>query len=227
MAALLDIDLEQVAQIVERGAGIAELALLLDRGRLGVALGHDQPAQGRAVLSRHLLPYRLAERVAETDPAIGHRVSEKDAPAIFRHLDHAITGPALLVDGGGGAQIDVRTGKCRRSHFLPPVEKMRLPMLERALQRAVVAEADIVRDPFPIVERHARSPVFRSVLYSFPVEACLAAAAIALQRATLADRIRPGKNPVLPGRKPPEDFRRHGLAAGEAQISLHAGQRVG
>jgi len=37
MAAFLDIDLEQIAQIVERRAGLAEAALLLDRGGLGVA----------------------------------------------------------------------------------------------------------------------------------------------------------------------------------------------
>src|ERR1700692_3932846 len=44
MAAFLDIDLEQVAQVVERGRGLAEITLLLDRGRLGVALDHDQAA---------------------------------------------------------------------------------------------------------------------------------------------------------------------------------------
>src|SRR5271154_2415339 len=64
MAAFLDIDLEQVAQIVERRAAQAEQALLLDRSGLGVALGHDQPAQGRTVLARDLLPRLLANGVA-------------------------------------------------------------------------------------------------------------------------------------------------------------------
>jgi hypothetical protein len=32
MAALLDIDLEQVAQVIQRRRGLAEMALLLDRG---------------------------------------------------------------------------------------------------------------------------------------------------------------------------------------------------
>jgi hypothetical protein len=59
MAAFLDIDLEQVAQIVERGRGLAEMALLLDRGRLGVALDHDQAAQHGAMLARDFLPRRL------------------------------------------------------------------------------------------------------------------------------------------------------------------------
>src|SRR6185312_13910806 len=71
MAALLDIDLEEVAQIVERGAGVAEEALLLDRGGLGVTLRHDEAAQGRAVLPRHLLPGRVAELVAEADAPVG------------------------------------------------------------------------------------------------------------------------------------------------------------
>ena len=58
VAAFLDIDLEQVAHVVERGRGLAEMALLLDRGRLGVALDDDQPAQHGAVFARHFLPRR-------------------------------------------------------------------------------------------------------------------------------------------------------------------------
>src|SRR5262249_9937941 len=54
--AFLDVDLEQVAHVVKRGRGLAEMALLLDGGRLGVALDHDQPAQHGAVLPGHLLP---------------------------------------------------------------------------------------------------------------------------------------------------------------------------
>jgi len=103
--------------------------LLLDRSGLGVALGHDQPPQRRAVLARHLQPHRLAQGIAKTDPAVGYRLGEKDAPAVLRHLDHAVARPALLVDRGGGAQIDIGTGKRRRSHFLPPVEEVRLPVL--------------------------------------------------------------------------------------------------
>ena len=45
--ALLDVDLEQVAQVVQARRGGAQVALLLDRGRLGVALDHDQPLQLR------------------------------------------------------------------------------------------------------------------------------------------------------------------------------------
>ena len=78
VAGLLDIDLEQVAQIVERRRGAAEMALLLDRSRLGVALHDDQPPQHRAVFARHLLPGRLALVRAEADRA----VLDRPAPAV-------------------------------------------------------------------------------------------------------------------------------------------------
>ena len=48
----------------------AELTLLLDAGRLGVALDDDQAAQLVAELARHFLPHRLALEVAEADAAI-------------------------------------------------------------------------------------------------------------------------------------------------------------
>ena len=69
VAAFLDIDLEQVAHVVERGRGLAEIALLLDRGRLGVALDHDQAAQHGAVFARHFLPGVLALVRAERNLA--------------------------------------------------------------------------------------------------------------------------------------------------------------
>ena len=66
MPAFLDIDLEHVAHVVERRRGLAEMALLLDRGRLGVALDDDQPAQHGAVFARHLLPDGLAVDAGRT-----------------------------------------------------------------------------------------------------------------------------------------------------------------
>src|SRR5205823_7850902 len=41
--AFLDVHLEEVAKIVERRAGETKMALLLDRGRLGITLRDDQP----------------------------------------------------------------------------------------------------------------------------------------------------------------------------------------
>ena len=115
VAALLDVDLEEVAQVVEARRGEAQAALLLDRGRLGVALDDDQAAQVGAVLAGHLLPHRLAEVVAEGDAAVGLRVGEEDAPAVVGHLDVAEVGPALLADGDGGAQVDVVVLEGRRA----------------------------------------------------------------------------------------------------------------
>jgi len=67
----LDVDLQQVAQVVLARAGQAEVPLLLDAGRLGVALGDDDPPQVGAVLARHVLPGVLAQVVAEVDLAAG------------------------------------------------------------------------------------------------------------------------------------------------------------
>src|SRR6185312_7528463 len=78
--AFLDVDLEEVAQVVEAGRGEAQVALLLDGGGLGIALGHDDAAQVGAVFSRHLLPGVLAEVVAEMDLAVLPAGGEEDAP---------------------------------------------------------------------------------------------------------------------------------------------------
>src|SRR3984957_17732258 len=98
MAAFLDIDLEQIAQIVERGRGLAEMALLLDGGRLGVALDHDQAAKHGAMLARHFLPGRLAKMLAERNDTAFLLRREQDAPAIVRHLDIVELGPTARID---------------------------------------------------------------------------------------------------------------------------------
>src|SRR5262249_8566201 len=70
MPALLDIDLEQVAHVVERWCRLAEMALLFDRSRLGVALDDDEAPQHRAMLARHLLPGRFTVVLTERYPAV-------------------------------------------------------------------------------------------------------------------------------------------------------------
>ena len=77
VTALLDVDLEQVAQVVQAGRGGAEAALLLDARRLGVALDDDEALQLRAVLPGHLLPGRLALVLAEGDAPVGSRSARK------------------------------------------------------------------------------------------------------------------------------------------------------
>ena len=70
VAAFLDVDLEQVAHVVERRRGLAQMALLLDGGRLGIALHDDQPAQRCAMLAGHVLPGLFALGGAEVDLAV-------------------------------------------------------------------------------------------------------------------------------------------------------------
>ena len=152
VAAFLDVDLEQVAQVVERRAGESEVALLLDRRRLGVALGDDDAAQGRAVLARHVLPRGVALVHAEVDLAVRLRRGEEDAPAVVGHPHVVVVRPALGLDADRGAQVDVHGLRLLRPHLAPPLEVLGLPVLERALQRPVARELDVVRDALVVVD---------------------------------------------------------------------------
>ena len=146
VAALLDVDLEQVAHVVERRRGLAEMALLLDGGRLGVALDHHQAAQHGAVFARHLLPGRLALVLAERDGAVFFLRREQDAPAVLRHLHVVELGPALGIDRDRGAQIDHRLLEALRPHVLPPVEIAGVPAFQRLEHAAVLGEIHVVRN---------------------------------------------------------------------------------
>ena len=152
VAALLDVDLEQVAQIVERGRALAELALLLDARRLGVGLRDDDPAQDVAQLAGDLVPHRRALRVAEADRAVLLGRREEDAPAVVGHLHVVVVRPAGRIDRDGRAQVDLVLLEARGPHLAPPVDEVRLPRLERALQTLVRGEVDVVRDL--VVEAH-------------------------------------------------------------------------
>ena len=176
MAGLLDIDLEQIAQIVERRRGAAEMALLLDRGGLGVALDDDQAAQHRAVFARHFLPGRFPLMRAEADPAVGDGGGEQNAPAVFRHSDIAEFGPALRLDADRGAQIDEIGLESLGAALLPPRDAARVPAFERAAQPRVGVEADIVRNEPVIIDEgridHVLLPVFGGIAglrHSLPI----------------------------------------------------------
>src|ERR1700730_3850816 len=155
VAALLHVDLEEVAQIVERRARPAEVPLLLDRRGLGISLRHDQPSERPAVLAGHLLPRGLAQVVAEVDMSARLRLGEEDAPAVLRHPGVVELGPALGVHAGRGAQVGLLGLEALRPHVLPPLEELGLPVLEGAQQPPVLGEVDVVGDPLVVVDgRH-------------------------------------------------------------------------
>src|SRR5258708_6888207 len=112
------------------------MPLLLDRRRLSVALRHDQPSQYSAMLARHVAPDRLALMLTERNPAIGFGVRQKNSPSIIRHLDVSESRPALRVSRNRRPQIYVRALESFGAHLAPPLQKARLPRLERALQAA-------------------------------------------------------------------------------------------
>ncbi len=80
MPPFLDVDLEKIAQVVERRAGPAEMTLLLDRGGLSVALRDDQSAQDTAMLARNLAPDRLALMLAERNLSLWLRGRREKSP---------------------------------------------------------------------------------------------------------------------------------------------------
>ena len=222
--ALLDVDLEQVAHVVEARRGEAQGALLLDRRRLGVALDDEEAAQVGPVLARDLLPHRLALVLAEGDAAIGVRLGEEDAPAVVGHVDVAEVGPALLADVDRRAQVDRVVLVADRPELLPPLDELRLPRLERPLQAAVAGEVDVVGDLGVDVDGHGSDC---SHLTPCSVEGRTRAGAEAAQGALRADGVGTLEDPVLPRREPGEDLRLHRLGADEAVVGLQPGEGVG
>ncbi len=145
--------------------------------------------------------------------------------------------PALRLDADRGAQVDVGGARVLGAHVAPPVQEFGLPVLERALQRLVARKLHVVRNLFVVVDAHQlrghrlrcgeRRDAGPRRLHAFPVEFRLVAAAEHLERTGLAHGIRADEDPVLPRREPTEHARFHRLGAGEAQVGLHPGQRVG
>src|SRR5512132_83182 len=60
-----------------------------------------------------------------------------------------------------------------------------------------------------------------------PIEAGALGASVEGEGALLPHRVGALEDPVLPGGQPAEDLGLHGLGAGEAEVRLHAGERVG
>src|ERR1700723_759773 len=106
------------------------------------------------MLAGDLLPGWLAEIIAESDAAIVLWVREKNSPAIFRHADVAESSPAFCIHRNCGAQVDIGGLKIGGPEILPPAHEFRLPVLEGALQNAIRAEFDVIRNAILIVQRH-------------------------------------------------------------------------
>ena len=185
--------------------------------------------------------------------AIVHRIGEEDAPAVFRQLHVLEVRPAFRVDADRRAHVDlVVVLEPLRPHVLPPLDVLRLPVLERALQPLVAREVDVVRDLLGGDHRHLSHPRrtqwtrrcnrmpnqsflrvplcrlrSRHVYVRFQSNSGRPCCPYDLQRAFFADGVRPLEDPVLPRRQPAEDLRLHRLGPGEAQVRFEAGHRVG
>ena len=154
VAALLDVDLQQGAEIVERGTGRAEVALLLDGGGLGVPLHRNDAPERPPVLPGNFLPHRLPLAVPEPDDPVSGGRGQENTPAVVRHLHVVVVGPAAGVDVDGGAQVHVARLESDRTGFPPPVDVGRLPCLQGPPQAPVVAELHVVGNA--LVEIDAR-----------------------------------------------------------------------
>src|SRR5262249_36075955 len=137
MATLFDIDLEQIAHVVEGGSSLAEMTLLFDARGLGIPLHDNQPTKHRTILARHLLPRLLALVGAEIDPAVLLTWREQDAPAVLRHSHVFELGPALGGTPHGSAQVNLRGLEAFRPTRHPPADVAWMPLLQR-LEHALV-----------------------------------------------------------------------------------------
>src|SRR5215468_9047393 len=107
MAALLDVHLKQVAQVVKRRAGVSELSLLFNRSRLCVTLRDDDAPQRIAKFAWDFLIRGFAVVVAETNLRVRGGRRQKDAPAIIGHLHVVVMRPSARLNADGSAQINV------------------------------------------------------------------------------------------------------------------------
>src|SRR5206468_11602779 len=89
--------------------------------------------------------------------AVGGAWLEGGGPSVGADLYGVEMGPALRVGAWGGGQVDLEPARFLRADVVPPLDEVRLPLLERALQRAVVGEVDVVRDLLAVVDAHGIS----------------------------------------------------------------------
>src|SRR5207248_6344035 len=230
MSSLFDIHLEKIAHVVERRCSFSEQALLRYRCRFGVTLRNNDAAQCRAIFAGNVLPCGLALMIAKMDLAIVIAGNQKYAPAILGHAYVAEVSPTVFFHADGGAQIDLKIRSAGRASVVPPAKECRLPALQRALQRAVAGEVDVVGDELCVIDVHCDiSDVDPpgSTLHPLPVELCFVPTSVHLQRSGLSNCVRTDKNPVLPCREATEDSREHRFGLSEAKIGFETGECIG
>ena len=152
VTAFFHIDLEQVAKVVHAGGCEAQMTLLLDRCWLGVALGHDDAAQVGAVFARDILPSFFTNVVAKMNLALLITRIQKHAPSVVAHFDVAKLCPTLWINAHCGTQVHVHVLRAFGAHFVPPVNKVGLPLFKRTLQRTVFRQVNVIRNFFAVVD---------------------------------------------------------------------------
>src|SRR5580700_2967188 len=157
MTALLDIDLEEIAQVVEARRRESEKPLLLHRRGFRIALDDEQALQLGAIFARDLLPRRRPHVLTKGNATVGITVGQEDAPPILLERDVAEMRPAVAVGADGGAEVHVARDEIR-AEVPPPLHEARLPGLERSLQAAVAAQIDVVGNAICVIgaEAHVR-----------------------------------------------------------------------
>ena len=152
VAAFFHIDLEQIAQVVHAGRSQAQMALLLHRCWLGVALGHDDATQVGAVFARHVLPDFFTNVIAKMNLALLITGIQKHTPTVVAHFDVTKLCPALWINAHCGTQVHVHVFGALGAHVVPPVDEVGLPLFQRTLQRAVFRQIDVVGNFFAVVD---------------------------------------------------------------------------
>src|SRR5579871_4691292 len=65
--------------------------------------------------------------------------------------------PAARLDAHCRPQIHIEPVRALRPHVSPPIEKLRLPMLEGALQHLIACQVHVVGDLLLVIDRHEAS----------------------------------------------------------------------
>src|SRR6516164_9092519 len=106
----------------------------------------------RAIFPGHLLPCGLALMRPEIHPPVFIARLQENPPAVFRHSHVVELRPPVRLHAYRRAQVDVIVAAFGGPHVVPPPEKRRLPVLERALQHAVSSQVDVVWNFFRVID---------------------------------------------------------------------------